>query len=337
MSAHEASGQLCYAARMLRPYNRLLSRYPQIGPERVASLDALDPDARVPIAESLQRLQAVVALTGDEDIGLKAAREITYGDYGVVEYLVSSAPTMRSSVELLARYLRLVNDALVFSLHVEGDRAVIQLDSRIALPRAGADFQSAAFYVSALQRASNIIDPEYEAWFTHPQPANVTEYERTFSPGRVRFSAPFNGFVFCARMLNESLASADVGLQAALRQYADRMLADLVDADGITEKVRAFVRRQLAQGEPSAASAARALHMSRRTLARKLAREDTSFSQLLDETRRSLALGYLDDQRLDITELAFLLGYSQAGAFFRAFRRWTGTSPNAYRREARTR
>jgi AraC-like DNA-binding protein len=317
---------------MLRPYNRLLSRYPQIGQQGVAPLDALDPDERVPIADMLQLLRAAVQVTGDEDIGLKAAREIAWGDYGVIEFMVHSATTMRASVEVLVRYLRLVNDALLFSLRVDGDRASIQLDSRIALPRAGVDFQSAAFYVATLQRAEHIVDPDYEAWFTHPQPAEVEEYRHTFAPGRVRFSAPFNGFVFSARMLEQALKTADSSLHGVLRRCADLMLAELPNAESVSDKVRAFVGQQLSQGEPSVARAARALHMSRRTLARKLEREGTSFKTLLDDTRRRLALRYLNEHHIGSTEVAFLLGFSHAGAFFRAFKRWTGTSPTAYRR-----
>jgi AraC-like DNA-binding protein len=277
-------------------------------------------------------LRATVHVTGDEDLGLKAAREIVPGDYGVIEFMAYSATTMRASVELLARYLRLVNDALVFSLRVEGERATIQLDSRIALPRAGVDFQSAAFYVATLQRADNIIDPDYEAWFTHPQPAGIEEYTRTFAPGRVRFSAPFNGFVFAARMLEQSLRAADASLHGVLRRYADLMLAELPKSESVSDKVRAFVSQQLAHGEPSVARAARALHMSRRTLARKLEREGTSFKTLLDETRRRLALRYLSEHQICSTEVAFLLGFAHTGAFFRAFKRWTGSSPSAYRR-----
>jgi len=317
---------------MLRPYNRLLSRYPQIGQQGVAALDALDPDERVPIADMLQLLRGAVHVTGDEDLGLKAAREISWGDYGVIEFMVNSATTMRASVELLARYLRLVNDALLFSLQVEGDRAIIQLDSRIALPRAGVDFQSAAFYVATLQRAAHFVDPDYEAWFMHPQPARIDEYRRTFEPGRVRFSAPFNGFVFSARMLEQSMKTADSSLHGVLRRYADVMLAELPNTESVSDKVRTFVGQQLSHGEPSVARAARALHMSRRTLARKLEREGTSFKTLLDETRRSLALRYLNEHQIGSTEVAFLLGFSHAGAFFRAFKRWTGTSPRAYRR-----
>jgi len=320
---------------MLRPYNRLLRRYPQIGPAAVERLDALDPEERIPIAGMLELLRGIVQLTGDEDLGLKAAREIAQGDYGVIEFMVNSATSMRAAVELLGRYLPLVNDALRFSLDVEGERASIRLESSIALPRAAADFQSAAFYVATLQRSKHIIDPDYEAWFKHPEPENLEEYQRTFAPGRLRFSAPFDGFVFSAKMLDLPLTAADPDLHAVLRKYADVLLAELPKTESLTDRVREFLIQQLQNGEPNVARAARALHMSRRTLARRLEREGTSFKLLLDDTRRRLALRYVVEREIGITEIAFLLGFSHTGAFFRAFKRWTGSSPGEYRRGQR--
>ena len=314
---------------MLRPYNRVLRKYPQIAPKLLDSFDALDPDERVPIVSMLEMLKRTVELVGDPDLGLKAAREIALGDYGVVEFMVNSAGTMRAAVELLGRYLPLVNDALMFEFRVENGKAIIQLDSRIALPRAAADFQSAAFYIATLQRG--VLDPGYEACFVHGQPEQLDEYQRTFAPGQVRFGADFNGFVFDAALLDTPLPSADPSLHGVLRRYADLMLADLPKAETLADKVHKFVSQELARGEPTVERAARAFNMSRRTLARKLEREGTSFRNVLDDTRRRLALRYIVERDIGVTEMAFLLGFTQAGAFYRAFKRWTGSTPTEYR------
>lgn len=317
---------------MLRPYNRLMRRYPQISSEVIDGLDALDPEERVPIASMLDLLRGAIALTGDPDIGLKAARELAPGDYGVIEYMVSSASTMRESIELLGRYLPLVNDALEFAFRVEDGRAIIQLDSRLALPRPAADFQSAAFYVATLQRGQHMVDPDYEAWFVHEEPEQLEEYLRTFSPGRVRFGAPFNGFVFNARMLETRLTTADPELHAVLRRYAERLLADLPRTETFADKVQRVIQHELRQGEPTVERTAQQLHMTRRTFTRRLSREGTTFTTILDDTRKKLALRYIVEHHVGISEIAFLLGFSRTGAFFRAFKRWTGTTPREYRR-----
>ena len=327
--------QPCYAARLLRPYLRVLRRYPGFPAELLAPLDALDPDERVPIAPMLELLRAAVDMTGDPDLGLKAAREIEPGDYGAIEYVVNSASSMHAAMQLTGRYLPLINDALHFSLRVENRKALIQLDSRMVLPRAAVDFQSAAFYITTLHHRADTIDPDYEAWFTHPQPQSIAEYQRTFAPGRVRFNAAFNGFVLDARLLEQPFASADPRLHDVLRKYADVLMADLPKAESMTERVRSLITELLSSGEAGADRIARLLHMSRRTLARKLEHEGTSFKELLDDTRRRMALRYVGGHDLGLTEIAFLLGFSQAGPFHRAFRRWTGSTPLEYRRSRR--
>jgi AraC-like DNA-binding protein len=319
---------------MLRPYGRLLRRYPQIDSQLLDRMEVFEPDARVPIAPMLELLRGTVQLTGDEDLGLKAAREIAEGDYGAIEYMVSSASCMRETIELLGHYLPLINDALSFKLRVEGERAIVQLDSSVALPRAAADFQSAAFYVATLQRG-HAIDPDYEAWFKHAEPRDTSEYQRTFAPGRLRFRAPFNGFVFNASLLEQPTAAADPKLHEVLRKYADVLISELPKSESVSDRVRAQIREKLANRGSSVTRIARALAMSRRTLARKLEQEGTTFSELLEETRHQLALRYVQSPALELTEIAFLLGFSQTGPFHRAFKRWTGQTPREYRRGLR--
>lgn len=314
---------------MLRPYTRALRRYAEITPKQLDTFDALDPDERLPIMTVLDLLKGAVEVTGDSDLGLKAAREILAGDCGVVEFVVNSAATVRDAIELLERYLPLLNDAMLFSFRVEGGHAIIQLDSRVPLPRAAADFQSAAFYLATSQRG--IVDPQCEACFAHACPALLDEYLRTFAPGRVRFDADFNGFVFDAKLLDRPLPSSDPGLHTVLRRYADLMLADLHRSETLADRVQRFLSQELRRGEPTVERTAAAFHISRRTLARKLEREGTSFRTLLDETRRRLALRYILERDVGVAEIAFLLGFTHAGAFYRAFKRWTGRTPTEYR------
>jgi len=329
-----SAAQPSYAACMLKPYARLLRRYAQIQPQLIDPFEAMDPDERVPIGPMLELLRGAVHLTGDEDLGLKAAREIVPGDYGAIEFVANSAGSMRQAIALLGRYLPLVNDALEFSLHVEDDRAFVKIDSRVRLPRAAADFQVAAFYVTTLQRG-HTMDPNFEVRFTHSMPADLDEYQRTFAPGQLCFDAPWSGFVFSANVLDQPFTSADPNLHHVMRKYADMLLGQLPKSESLSDRVRALIAERLASGSPSVTRVARSLGMSRRTLARKLGQERTSFSDLLEDTRRQLALRYVSSYDLALTEIAFLLGFSQSGPFHRAFKRWTGRTPREYRRSLR--
>lgn len=321
------TSQLCFSARLVLPFVRLLRREPSVPAESLDALEAMDPDERIPITAVHELLTGALFLTGDEDLGLKAAHEIVPGDYGALEYAARSAATWGDAAHAVGRYMRLINDALRFSLTCEGERAYVHLDSQVPLLRASADFQSAAFHISAT-RFWPIQNPEYEVWFNHAAPASLTEYERTY-PGaqRLRFEAPFDGFAFPSKYVELSMPNADPALHSLITKTADAMLAELPSAQNLTARVRDLLAKQLAGGTPSLSHVARSLGMSERTLERHLEEEGTAFKLQLDDLRRRLALRYVRHSELPFSEIAFLLGFSQTAAFHRAFRRWTGQTP----------
>ena len=102
--------------------------------------------------------------------------------------------------------------------------------------------------------------------------------------------------------------------------------------ESLVERAAAAIRRQLADGEPSLDDVARALNIPNWTLQRRLRNHGCTYQELLLEVRRELALNYLKDREIQISELAFLLGYSEISAFSRAFHRWLGMSPSEWQR-----
>ena len=168
----------------------------------------------------------------------------------------------------------------------------------------------------------------------HPAPPDISEYARTFDPLPIEFGAPFSGFVFDAACLDERLVSADIGLHQVVCGHADLKLEELSRARQFTSRVRSALAAELSGGTPSITRIASHLHMSPRTLERKLEREGAKFSTLLEEMRRELATRYVQNQRLELTEIAYLLGFSQTACFYRAFKRWTGETPLGYRRSS---
>jgi AraC-like DNA-binding protein len=328
--------RFCYSLRLVRPFLAALRRYPEFPQELLAPFELLDPDARLPVSIVHDLLAQATTITADPDIGLKAALETGPGDYGALEYVVRSAPTFREGALAAGRYMRLLADALDVRIAVEGPRAMVILDSRVPLARPTADFQSAAFYVAGLLRTRRTHVPAGEAWFTHPAPLEASMYERVFSPIRVRFDAPFNGFVFDASLLDAPFASADPALHAIIRKHAELLLADLPRAESLTQRVRELIAKQLARGNPTIRTIAIQLHTSPRTLGRRLETEGTTFKELLDDSRRQLALHHVGARERPMSEIALLLGFSQSAAFHRAFKRWTAQTPLEYRRARRS-
>ena len=327
--------ELCYSARLVLPFARLLKNYKQIPAIVLTELEALDPDRRVPIKTVHELLRIAVDLTQDPDIGLKAARELTPGDNGALEYAARSASTWRDTLRCVARYTRLLNDALTYSVKEEGEWAHILLDNNVVMPRTAADFQSAAFHISSRFFWPPSSVPHFSISFMHSRPENVDEYERTFGQCTLIFDAPWSGFTIPLSYLDHPVASADPKLHALIRSHAEVLLAELPRAKSVTEKVREIVADDLAGGSPNISAVARKLSTTSRTLARRLEAEKTSFRLIVDELRQKLALRYVGYSELPLSEVAFLLGFTQVSAFHRAFKRWSQETPLDYRRKKR--
>jgi AraC-like DNA-binding protein len=319
------------STRFLHPFARFLAEHPAFAADELDGIRQLDPDDRVPMGRAHDMLVIALDRTSDPDLGLKAGRCATSGDYGVLNYVVRSAATVEEAISVAQRFVRLLTDALDYRLELDGDRAIVRLDSKIPLPRAAVDYQASVTHTTQLAPFAGII-PNLEWWFPHDAPAEVGEYERTFAPARLRFSAPVLAYSFDATGLKAPLPSADPNLHQIVRKHAEHLLSELPRSRNLTESVRELIMQELASGQPTAAQVALRLRMNQRTLARRLQSEGTTFSALFDELRRGLALRYLLRADLRISEVVFLLGFSEVATFYRAFRRWTGQTPVEYRR-----
>lgn len=321
-----------YSIRLVRPFLRLLRGTTFIPASILDELERLDQDHRLPASIIHKMLEAMVSATGDPDIGLKGARARSPGDGGVLEYAISSASTAGDAIAAAGRYASLMTDALELRLEVVGPDAFVRLDNRVILPRAGMDFQVGAIYhaFSCIWAAG--AGTSLRIFLSYPAPDDTSEYTRTFGTTPIEFGAPFSGFKFDAIWLSAKLASAESTLHDVILRHAEKALSELPRARKLTERVRSAILNELAGGNPSVAHVAPRLHMSARTLERRLEREGTTFSALLDDMRKGLALRYVGGQDLAFTEIAFLLGFSQVSSFHRAFKRWTSETPLSYRR-----
>jgi len=328
--------QPCYSARLMLPFARLLRTHPGMPEELIAPIENLDPDTRLPIATVHELLRGMVVMTGDEAVGLRATQHIEIGDYGALEYAAGTAQTGGEALSLIGRYMRLINDALTFSIEIAGDLAVVSLESAIVLPRAAEDFEVGAFYTAVSARTGGKLAYDFEVRFSHPQPQDTSLYSQVFSErATIRFDQPVCGFVFPCKGLEDPLPTADPKLHMVLRDHAERLVRELPQAQSVTARVRELLIENLASENATAAAVAKALHLSTSTLTRRLLHEGTTFKDVLDSLRRGLALRYLGQTDLALSEIAFLLGFSQTGAFHRAFKRWTDETPLGYRSKRR--
>jgi len=321
-----------FSMRACLPFLRVADGHARLSKDKIETLRSLDPDARIPTHVALELLETAVAKTGDPDLGLRAALEIGPGDYDLVEFVAASSATYREAITSLGRFAPLLNDGLTLSLEQRPGHALMRVSCSVPLGRTAMDFVVGGFYLGFVRREPTGVDPVREVWLRHPEPDDTSTYASVFGRRVVRFACPFDGLLFDERLLDLATPGADPRLHELLRRLAEEQLAERPVGQAFSDEVRSVVVRELRGGDVTVGDVADELGMSRRTLARRLEQEGTTYKAVADDVRRELAERYLVLDDLRMGEVAALLGFSDSAAFHRAFRRWYGTTPGEYRR-----
>jgi AraC-like DNA-binding protein len=293
-----------------------------------------NPDTRIPHQAVMDTLEATVRVAGDPTIGLRAGASVEPGDFDVVEYAARSMPTLGEAMMCFARYFRILNDAAQITVDIEGEHAVwrIRIVDGVPQPPAANDFALASGLAFAKRNVESYEAPR-EIWLMHDRPSYAAAYEAFEAP--VKFGAPYNAMFIRKERMNQPMLRANPKISVAFEAHARHVLEGLQKSDGVSGRVREEVARQLRTGLVNMRETARRLAMSTATLRRRLEEEESTFSDIVDDVRRRLADQYLGDPALTVTEIAFLLGFSDLAAFDRAFKRWTGLSPTVHRAQRR--
>ncbi len=313
---------------------------PLIAQHRLPDDVLAQPPGKVTLTTSLSVLpalaDAVAAQLGDPHLGLTMAEAVPRGAYGVAEFLVRSGPTMRHAFENTARFNAIMAPGQTFKFEeLEGEARfhTYATHSPGSLGRHWNEYTS-AILTKALRALSG--EAPTRAWFTHSRPATLDGARLSAALGTtlVEYDAPTNGFAIGSALLEQEVRGGDPALYSFLEEHALAALASRPKTDDLLDKLRHLVRDALKQGEPNIERLATRMHMSGRTLQRRLSDLKTSFQEVLDQVRFDLARAYLKDSRLDVSQVAYLLGYSELRAFDRAFRRWAEVSPSEWRERA---
>jgi len=290
------------------------------------------PEARISHQTWIDLLEAGQAVTGDPHFGLHAGARLGPGLFHLIGHLAGSENTAAEAYAVAARYLRVLHEGATIALERDGAIASCRLVTAegLDLPPIAAEFFLAK-WISYGRKVVGDIDHELnEVRFAHPAPAELDEYRRLFR-SRVVFGAERNELIFPVWNLELPTANADPVLAAVLSEKIERLLAQFAGQPSIGSRVREWLIAQLRGGNPRIDALAAHLHMSERTLRRRLGEEGTTFKRILDEVRRELAIGYVQERLLSTGEIAFLLRYSEPSAFQRAFKRWTKLTPSEFR------
>ena len=317
------------------------------------SLD--QPGARVAAASFARLWIAIARLLDDEFFGLDS-RRMKVGTFAMLCHALAGQRQIGSALKLALRGFGLCFDGMGLSLRVGGGMATVVISNRIS---AGGDAGQSPDSgrspdIDLFEDARRFADetllvmlygllcwlagrrvPLARLDWGHPAPPHADEYRRMFSP-LIRFDAAATAIVFDAQVMQAASAVTPASLKAFLRDAPQSVFLKQVAATGLSDRARRLCRVALDRGDaaPTLAMLAAALRLSPATLRRRLEDEGSSWGHLKDEVRRDLALQHLAEARLSVVEIAASLGFNDASTFYRAFRKWTGCAPGAWRSEA---
>lgn len=309
---------------------RSLIEQSQIYPENLT-----DPDKRVPLANYIALMKAAIQLCNQPALALHFGEQVSLQDISILG-LLGRGETAEEARQHATRYIRLAID--------DGDRESAPIEFVRENNNVWLRFNSALYVEHPLLTESAFARcmsgrgkrsedgngchwPSPKAFsFTHKEPAYRAEYDRIFRVPLI-FGSNKNAILFGDELLSVRLPPTSRYVLDLLTKRAEGLLAMLEGSKSTRDRVESLLRPMLAGGEVNVEIISRKLGVSRQTLFRKLKAEGVTFERVLDELRHNLALHYLKEKKISVSETAYLVGFSDPGSFSRAFKRWTGSSP----------
>lgn len=333
---NEISITAAYPRRLL---NLLAERGHDIGPALLSlGLNTADLDgaeARVSLLQYAAIAQAAMDATGDEGLGCALALNTPPTAHGPLGYAMMTAATLGDALALGLRYMPLLQGKAVLAYQADAQHAILcpLFNPAMTPPLPLKRFFAEAFMVGVARSAAWLAGleriEEGELWFDFPEPPYHALYATQLPP--VRHGMPTTQWRVPLSVLQRRLPLADrASCERALAQ-CDREMAWLAGGSvNLSARVREHLQTQPGH-YPGVDDVAEQLNLSSRTLKRRLAQQGTSFSALLEEARQLDAIALLRKPQLSLERVATELGYADPANFTRAFKRWTGLTPSAFR------
>ena len=275
--------------------------------------------------------------TRDDNFGLRFGNGFKPRDLGLIGYAAVSSPTLGSALEGFVQLFAHHQQSTLMRI-AEPQQGLVRLEYRISVPDILARRQDAelslGMFRNIIREACGPSWAPLEVHFEHPKPEGWREHESAFD-APVFFAQPVNALIFGRELFSRPMPAPDLKLLSIARMCLQSLGVHGVAELSFAARIKTEIRARLAQGCPALEEVSAALRATPSATQRELSRTGMTYKDAVDEVRRGLALTYLTQRELPLSEIAFLLGYSELSAFSRAFSRWTGTSPRHYRQELR--
>lgn len=291
-----------------------------------------DPTLSISLRSYCSLFENAAQTMHEDNVGLWFGQQFKPTDLGLIGYIAVYSASMQSALE---------NFVELFPYHQQNTRMAIGrhrgllsleyriVDGNIVNRRQDAEL-SLGMFINIFRHCYGSCWRPEEVLFEHPQPLGWSEHEKAFD-APVYFGQQTNALIFRPQGLERRMPTSDPRLLTLLQRCITTLGVQPAGPKHDSERLKDYLLEALPEGCPTLEEAAGALSISPWRLQRRLAEAGVTFKELVEATRRKLALAYLKQPHLPLTEIAFLLGYSELSAFSRAFHRWSGISPSAYR------
>jgi AraC-like DNA-binding protein len=292
-----------------------------------------EPTLKLSLASYCGLFEEASRLTQNDNFGLWFGNRFRPRDLGLWGYAAVSSPTLGAALENLVGLFRYHQESSLMRL-VEGGDGLMRLEYRVEAPdiierRQDAELSLGMFANFFRECCGPAWVPE-EVHFEHPQPQEWKQHEAAFS-APVYFSQSANALSFRPELLDKPMPGRDLTLMTMMQSCLEQLGNNEDGPVSVVDTVRMAIRTKLPDGYPTLEQISEELRLSPTSMQRELAADGVSYKDLVEATRRDLAIMYLKQRNLPLSEIAFLLGYSELSAFSRAVRRWTGEAPRTVR------
>ena len=303
----------------------------KIEAELACSIEELsDVEHRIPMNRYHALWTLALTYTQEPSLALMLGSKPYHDEMGLVGHIFFNNDTLNSALNQYERYYSLVHEGMHIEVKTDAKLAYINYICDVDEAYSKADMEY-TLAISMYRAKQHILDGVEIAYiqFQHQKPDYHTRYDEAF-PCPIRFNSPYCSIAFKKQYLDFKLPKRSSYLHQLLTHHIEALFKKIKPAETLTNKVTTLVEKKLAKDNIDAEHIAEKLCMSRHTLYRKLKQEGISFHDLIDQIRKDKAYVYLDKNKHSLSEIAFLLGFSELSAFSRAFKRWTGSSPAKY-------
>jgi AraC-like DNA-binding protein len=291
--------------------------------------------ARINDADFNQLVENALKLTGDPALGLKLGLRLNLSAHAVLGQAFITCANLAEALELFLKYNHLLASGLHLEFEALDDQCILTMAStpQGASIEFGYELLYGAF-INTLRGLLNAPGLCLRMEFPYPQPPHAAQYSEVLGDD-VHFGYVRGRIIFPRDLLNTPLPSSNPVLRNLYEAECARLLADLEEDHSIAERTLSLLRKLEGQ-YPQMPQIAKMLNLSSRTFRRRLEDEQQSFQKLLDQVRAEHATRYLQNTRLPLSSIAYMVGFSDASNFRRAYLKWTGKSPREVRRPPST-